>query len=110
MRLEIEENTRIIHNISHPIDEFVNLIENKLNSYLDLSLILNIKYNTDLKINDLKLFNNIQKAFSKEKLSFVVVNDSLNLTNITSKIMVVPTLDEAHDIIQLDNIQRELGF
>lgn len=110
MRIEIKHNIRIIKNHSHTFEKIVDLVNNQINSFLDLSLILDLTFNIELKFSDLKSLNPIKKSFDKVNLSFVVVNDSVNLTDKDSNIVVVPTILEAHDIIQLDNIQRELGF
>jgi len=110
MRVKIKDNIRIIENHSDGINEILVKIENQINNFLDTSLILNLTYNKELSIKDLNHFKEINKTFKKHQLSFVLVNDTLNLTDLKSDIHVVPTVLEAHDIIQLDNIQRELGF
>jgi hypothetical protein len=110
MRVKIKDNMRIIENHSHTITDMLIKVEGQLKSYFDMSLILDLKYNKDLTAKDLKNFKSINQAFTKNRLSFVVVNDAINLTDLSAEIVVVPTVLEAHDIIQLDDIQRELGF
>lgn len=110
MRVEIKDNIRIIKNHSDAVEEIFKKIDNQLKSFLDLSLILDLSFNTDLDLDKLKLFQPINKAFKKANLSFIIVNSSLNLSDISEKIVVSPTILEAHDLIQLDDIQRELGF
>lgn len=46
----------------------------------------------------------------KNKKSFVVVAKNVNFTGISEKLTVVPTIQEAHDMIEMDEIERDLGF
>lgn len=110
MRVEIKDNIRIIKNHSHTLVDIATLVDNQIKSYLDLSLILDLTFNKNFTKSDLKLFKPIHQSFTQANLSFVIVNDSLNLADNSSKLIVVPSILEAHDIIQIDNIQRELGF
>jgi len=43
-------------------------------------------------------------------MSFVIVFNGINIDNIPEDIVVVPTLTEAKDIIEMENIERDLGF
>ena len=42
--------------------------------------------------------------------SFVIVNDTINIDTVPDELMVVPTLQEAKDVIQMEDIERDLGF
>ena len=44
------------------------------------------------------------------KQSFVVVSSELKQDDFEDDFSVVPTLQEAHDYIEMELIQRELGF
>ena len=44
------------------------------------------------------------------KNSFVIVNNSINPDDIPDEMIVVPTLQEAADIIEMEEIERDLGF
>ena len=72
---------------------------------------MNIKYYkafTDYFVNiDLpSLCTNQHRAHQH---SFVIVNDTINIDQVPEELMVVPTLLEAGDVIQMDEIQRDLG-
>ena len=42
--------------------------------------------------------------------SFVVLNSSVNADDFDENLNIVPTLQEAQDILEMENIERELGF
>ncbi|MFT7352319.1 MAG: hypothetical protein ACI9XR_002096, partial [Flavobacterium sp.] len=39
-----------------------------------------------------------------------LVVKNINFNTLTKSIIVVPTLQEAHDLIEMDEIERDLGF
>jgi hypothetical protein len=38
------------------------------------------------------------------------VNNAINFDDIPEEMIVVPTLEEARDIIEMEEIERDLGF
>lgn len=42
--------------------------------------------------------------------SFVIVADKIDLDTVPDEIVVVPTIQEAYDIIEMEEIERDLGF
>ncbi|MFK8295318.1 hypothetical protein ACI760_03895 [Capnocytophaga canimorsus] len=44
------------------------------------------------------------------KRSIVIVNDEITYGNIPNEVNVTPTLQEAYDIIEMEEIQRDLGI
>jgi hypothetical protein len=46
--------------------------------------------------------------FKKNKKSFVIVASNIDFNKVSDKITVVPTLQEAHDIIEMEEIERDL--
>ena len=45
----------------------------------------------------------------KQKKSFVIVAD-IDFDEVSEEIIVVPTLQEGFDIIEMEEIERDLGF
>ena len=86
-------------------------IENK-----DNYVILADEYN---KINDFVSFLDYQiptkfkgqnTKHRATKQSFVIVTNTVNPDDIPEELFVVPTLQEAEDIIEMEEIERDLGF
>ncbi|SFW18474.1 hypothetical protein SAMN02927921_00402 [Sinomicrobium oceani] len=44
------------------------------------------------------------------KKSFVLVTDKVNFNEVPEELVVVPTLKEAYDIIEMEEIERDLDF
>ena len=52
----------------------------------------------------------MSKLHKKEKKSFVIVAENIDYNAVSSNLIVVPSLLEAHDIIEMEEIERDLGF
>ena len=68
-----------------------------------------LKYG-DLRLDDLLNFLELSNEHRKGKRSFVIANDAINIDKVPEELLVVPTLQEAEDIIQMEEIERDLGF
>ena len=78
--------------------------------FQDQNLIIDLLSYTYLDIEQLLLFIDISNKHRNSKHSFVLVNSALDPDIIPDEIMVVPTLLEAQDIIEMEEIERDLGF
>ncbi len=55
-------------------------------------------------------FLQISNIHRNKKHSFVIVSDKVNLDKITEDLIVVPTQQEAFDIVEMEEMERDLGF
>jgi hypothetical protein len=52
----------------------------------------------------------LSKIHKKAKKSFVIVTSDFDHNAVQDKLTVVRSLLEAHDIIEMEEIERDLGF
>jgi hypothetical protein len=52
----------------------------------------------------------LSKTHKKAKKSFIVVTSESDFNAVSDKLAVVRSLQEAHDIIEMEEIERDLGF
>ena len=64
----------------------------------------------ELNLDKLLKFLKLSNYHRSTKHSFVFVNDAINIDDIPEEIIVVPTLEEAGDIVEMEEIERDLGF
>jgi hypothetical protein len=74
------------------------------------NLIVNLTSLNKIPLEDIVEFLLISNKHRKAKHSFVIVTDKVNLDEMPDEIVVVPTLQEAYDIIEMEEIERDLGF
>lgn len=77
---------------------------NQANLILDLSKITN---------NSAKNINQLLPLIKQSKLlkkSFIVVAQAIDIESVSNQITCTPTLLEAEDILEMEMIERDLGF
>jgi len=62
------------------------------------------------KIEEITLFLSLSKNHRENSTSFVVISKGIDIDEIPDEINVVPTFIEAIDILEMDEIERDLGF
>jgi hypothetical protein len=91
--------------------DFRNLVKghyknmHQQNIVIDLSAIKSLKPNHVLEFSKLNMYN-------KEQVlkSFVVVVGTMSVSQLPEDIATAPTLQEALDIIEMEEIERDLGY
>lgn len=73
-------------------------------------LVLELSENLNTTIKDLSLFLDFANEFRSNGMSFVVICNEIDIDEIPDEINVVPTLTEAKDILEMEAIERDLGF
>ena len=62
------------------------------------------------KTEKILLFLQYSKKHQHNGMSFVIVANGIDIEAIPDDMNIVPTLVEANDIIEMENIERDLGF
>ena len=75
-----------------------------VNLILDFSNIINID------LNKILLFSQLSETHRNNNKSFVIVCQGIEFDKIPDEIVAVPTFKEAEDIIEIEDIERDLGF
>lgn len=110
MKVEQKGHTTIIKDTESSFEVFLQKLTEQYNSYKSVNLIIDITHDKSFEISDLKQFSDLVKAHKKNKKSFVVVASDIDFNKVPTSINTVPSLLEAHDIIEMEEIERDLGF
>lgn len=110
MKVEQKGHTTIIRNTQGNTADFQAKVAHEYNSYKSQNLILDLSLDKNIVMSDIKSFIDIAKKHKAEKKSLVLVTDSIDFNAVPVSLTVVPTLLEAHDMIEMDEIERDLGF
>ena len=73
-------------------------------------LIINLFSFSDLNAGDILEFLQLSNAHRGAGKSFVLVTNKVSYDEVPEEIIVVPTLQEARDIIEMEEIERDLGL
>jgi hypothetical protein len=110
MIFDKDGNITIITQEKASVKTLVNNIEQVYDKYKNDNFIVNLSSLENISLADIIEFLRISNKHRKAKHSFVIVTDKVNFDDMPPEIIVVPTLQEAYDIIEMEEIERDLGF
>lgn len=90
--------------------KFVTDFEEKHKEYREKHLIIQVSDNLSVTEQDFFVFLKYAEEHQKNGTTFVVINSRIDVDKFPETFNVVPTLQEAKDVLEMENIQRDLGF
>jgi len=110
MTITDKENYSILEDDKDNVEGFSNYLENHAyEQFKNKNVVINLLKYKHLTLKELLTFLQLSNKHRQQNKSFIIVNDALNANDIPEELAVVPTLREAEDYIQLDELQREFG-
>lgn len=110
MKIEEKGHTTIIKDTKGPLDNFIQQLTSAYKTFEKKNIIADISIHNNLTDKDINSFLPLAKVHKKAKKSFVIVVEDFDFNSVSDKLVVVPSRLEAHDIIEMDEIERDLGF
>ena len=110
MIIDREGNITIINQENSPLKTLVNDIEKTYGKFKSYHLIVSLSSIETISLEDVIEFLHLSNKHRGDKKSFVLVTDKVDLEEMPDEIVVVPTMQEAYDIIEMEEIERDLGF
>ncbi|MFD2541038.1 ribonuclease Z [Lacinutrix gracilariae] len=110
MIFDKDENITIITQEKASIVELVKKLGVLYEKFKNDNVIVNLTSLKPVTLEDIIEFLQISNTHRKAKKSFVIVTDKINLNETPDEIVVVPTIKEAYDIIEMEEMERDLGF
>jgi len=110
MIIDRNGNTTIITQEKATVKMLVQNIEQAYDTYKNEHLVVNLSSLDKISSEDIIEFLRLSKNHRGAKKSFVLVSNKVDLANMPDEIFVVPTIQEAFDIIEMEDIERDLGF
>ncbi|MFD2552323.1 ribonuclease Z [Bizionia sediminis] len=110
MIFNTENNLTIITQEKASVIELVKKLEVLYTRFKNDNVIVNLSGLKPISEQEITEFLEISLKHRASKHSFVVVSNSVNLDNIPDELVVVPSLQEARDIVEMEEIERDLGF
>ena len=110
MKVSQKNNYKLVSSEEKSFDIFLKNFEQQYQKIKDSHIVLEISLQNNFTEQNILLFLAYANVQIENGLSFVVVNDYVEIDNFPEKFNIVPTLIEAEDIIEMEDIQRDLGF
>ncbi|HPF98238.1 MAG: ribonuclease Z [Mangrovimonas sp.] len=110
MIIDRDENITLITQETAKIPQLVEKIQQSYEKFKNDNIIVNLSSLGKLKLEDIIEFLEVSNKHRKAKHSFVIVASDFNFDDAPDEIVIVPTTQEAYDIIEMEEMERDLGF
>lgn len=110
MKTTKKEKYILIENDGASFIEFTSNITKHHSDFKNENVVIDLHEMKQLKNEELLSFLEISNLHKAEDKSFVIVNNALGMDELPEELIVVPTIQEAEDMVQMDEMQRDLGF
>jgi hypothetical protein len=110
MIFDKDGNISIITQEKLSIVELVKKLQAIFYRFKSDNIIVNLTSLKQLTTQDVIEFLQVSNQHRKSKHSFVLVSNKIDLDDIPDELVIVPTLQEAYDVIEMEDIERDLGF
>tara|TARA_R110002050_G_scaffold296752_1_gene457091 strand:- start:3090 stop:3422 length:333 start_codon:yes stop_codon:yes gene_type:complete len=110
MIIDQDGNISIITQEKATIVELVKKLQSLYPKFKNNNIIIALTTLNTLGLQDIVEFLQLSNTHRASKHSFVIVTDKIDLDLVPDEIVVVPTVQEAYDIIEMEEMERDLGF
>lgn len=111
MKIDNQDNYVVLADDHDNLKEFASFLEYQiLKKFKGQNVVVNLLDYPALTLEELLYFLKTSTIHRGSKQSFVLVTSALDPDTLPVELVVVPTLQEAADIIEMEEIERDLGF
>jgi len=111
MKIKNHDKFVVLADEKDDLKDFVSFLEYQIpNKFKKQNVVLDLLDYKNLSLDELLLFLKVSNLHRITKYSFVIVNNTINPEEIPYELIVVPTVQEGIDIIEMEEIERDLGF
>ncbi len=89
---------------------FANFLTGIWEQFAGKNVVIDLSNYKEATLQEFLAFLQLSNEHRATKQSFVMINDSRNMDDIPEELMIVPTYQEAKDVIDMEEIERDLGF
>lgn len=110
MKVDKKGNNITLRDTQGDFSSFLMKVTQQYKTFENHNIIIDLLHHKDLTVEDVNLFMPLSQQHIKAKKSFIVVVSDLDYNAVPDKLNVVPSILEASDIIEMEEIERDLGF
>ena len=85
-------------------------LKKKMATLEEMSVVLDFSKTEGLDLKKILLFSSMSATKRSCGKSFVVVSQTIDVDDVPEELNVVPTVHEALDVIEMEDIERDLGI
>jgi hypothetical protein len=108
MIFDKEGNTTVVYQENISLLKFIENLRNSYEKVRNDHIVVNLFSFDRLKSGDVLEFLELSAQHKRANKSFVLVTDKVDYEDVPDEISLAPTLQEAMDIIDMEDIERDL--
>lgn len=110
MLIDKDGNITIITQEKASIVELVKRLNKSYDRFKNDNIIVNLSSLNKVTLDQIIEFLLISNTHRAANHSFVIVTDKIDYDEAPDEIVITPTLQEAYDIIEMEEMERDLGL
>jgi len=110
MIFDSDGTTTIVHQEKATLKIFLENLNDGYNKIKNDHLIINLFSFSKLTKNDILEFLELSNKHKKANKSLVLVTEIVSYDDVPDEISLAPSIQEAKDIIEMEEIERDLGL
>ncbi|CAM1335175.1 hypothetical protein [Tenacibaculum aestuariivivum] len=110
MKIEHKNNYTLISSEEDNFKDFFLTFEKEHINYNKKNVIIKILGDFYSSKENILLFLEYADKHQQNNTSFIIIVKDVNIDDFPETLNIVPTLIEAEDVLEMENIQRDLGF
>lgn len=110
MKIIEKDFYKILREETNEFSSILTYLKNEEESLQNSNLAIDLLQVKGVTAEEALKFLPIAESYRENKRSFVLVTQDLHIDELPEELAVVPSLVEAEDLIQMEEIERELGF
>lgn len=110
MKVDNKKHSVIIKDTQGDLTSFLMKVTHQYKTFEKSNMVIDLSFHKNLSINEISQFLPLSEQHRKTRKSFVLVAVDIDYNAIPDELTIVPSLLEANDIIEMEEIERDLGF
>lgn len=110
MEISRKKNYIILQSPGLDIAEFATYLTQNHSEFESDNVVIDVLDKENIESKDLLVFLEISDRHRAGKKSFVIASNPVAVETLPEDLIIAPTLREAEDIVNMEELERELGF
>ena len=106
MDIQKKDNYTLVRIDADSYDNFTKEIDLLKENHL----VVEVSENLNIEDDKISLLLKFGSEFKENGMSFVIIKSGIDIDNFPESLNIVPTLQEAEDVLEMEAIERDLGF
>lgn len=110
MKIEQKSDYILFDSEESVFTDFNTFFANNHENFANHNIFVYLSSKVSVDERDISVFLQYADSHKESGTTFVIICQNIDVDNFPESFNIAPTLQEAEDILEMENIQRDLGF